>query len=260
MKKLILAAGCVLVLAFGWLVKKRLSFPTLDVTPTAVSANRSPAAPKPTTATPTLQAGSPSAMAAVSAATAASAAEQSKRSAHSGPTPGPIPLHEVLQPGNRYFDARYGVAATYPDGWVVREAQRWGVNDGENTVFFDPPPGSEASPSMYYRKYGDGPAFDMTNPEATLRDMARQKETSRSSSGENDYKNDPESFVFRTIDGHPSLSYFATYTNGGQVQAEYFLRILGDNGYVMFFTRGPARDVQTLIPAIFEMGSTVKPP
>jgi hypothetical protein len=102
----------------------------------------------------------------------------------------------------------------------------------------------------------------MSNPEATLRDMARQKEASRSNSGESDYKNDPESFVFRTVHGKPSLSYFATYTNraNGEVHAEYFMRILGPTGYVMFFTRGPVKDVQTLIPAVFEMGGTVRPP
>lgn len=175
-------------------------------------------------------------------------------------TAGPISLSEVLQPNNGYFDAAYGVAVTYPAGWAVRQALRWGVNNGENTVFFSPPPGSAAVPSMYYRNYSDGPSFDMTNPEATLRDMARQKEESRSGGGQNDYKNDPDSFVFRTIDGHPSLSYFATYTTGGQVHAEYFLRILGNGGYVMFFTRGPTKDVQALIPSVFEMGGTVRPP
>lgn len=100
----------------------------------------------------------------------------------------------------------------------------------------------------------------MTNPEATLRDMARQKEASRSAGGQNDYKNDPDSFVFRTIDGQPSLSYFATYTNNGEVRAEYFLRLLSPTGYVMFFNRGPAKDVQALIPTIVEMAGTVKPP
>ena len=139
-------------------------------------------------------------------------------------------------------------------------ATRWGVNNGENTVFFNPPEGSLAVPSMYYRRYSDGPAFDMTNPEATLRDMAQQKESSRSNGGQNDYKNDPDSFVFREIDGHPSLSYFATYSAGIEQHAEYFMRILGPQGYVMFFVRGPAKDVQALIPSVYQMGGTVKPP
>lgn len=170
-------------------------------------------------------------------------------------------LRDLLLSGNRIFDAKLGLMATYPADWTVRDAAlRWGVNQGENTIFFAPPEGSQADPSLYYRKYSDGPAFDMANPEATLRDMARQKEASRSAAGQDDYKNDPESFVFRTIDGQPSLSYFATYTSNGEVHAEYFLRILGPSGYVMFFNRGPAKDVQALIPTIVEMASNVKPP
>jgi hypothetical protein len=66
--------------------------------------------------------------------------------------------------------------------------------------------------------------------------------------------------VFTQVDGHPSLSYFATYTQGDQVHAEYFTRILGDNGYVMFFVRGPAGDVQALIPTVHQMAGTVKAP
>lgn len=175
--------------------------------------------------------------------------------------PTPMLLAEVLQANNRFFDPKFGVMATYPADWSVRQAMRWGVNGGENTVFFSPPAGSQAVPSMYYRKYSDGPGFDMANPEATLRDMARQKEESRSGGAQNDYKNDPGSFVFRTVDGNASLSYFATYTNAsGEVHAEYFLRILGPTGYVMFFTRGPSNDVRAAIPAVFEMGGTVKPP
>jgi hypothetical protein len=100
----------------------------------------------------------------------------------------------------------------------------------------------------------------MTNPEATLRDMAQQKEVSRIADGRTDYRNDPSSFVFRTIDGRPSLSYIATWTRNDEVQAEYFLRILGPTGYVMFFNQGPAKDVQALIPAVFQMAGTVKPP
>jgi hypothetical protein len=175
--------------------------------------------------------------------------------------PGQMTINDVVLPGNRISDPKFGLSATYPADWTVRDvALRWGVNEGENTIFFGPPEGSQAVPSLYYRRYSDGPAFSMANPEATLRDMARQKEESRSGGGKNDYKNDPESFVFRTIDGNPSLSYFATYTRGGEVHAEYFLRILGPSGYVMFFNQGPVKDVQTLIPTILNMGGTVKPP
>ena len=167
-------------------------------------------------------------------------------------------LLEVLGPNNLFHDALIGVSATYPEGWSVRQAIRWGQNNRENTVFFNAPEGSAAIPSMYYQIYPNG-APAAGNAEAMLREMAQQKEASRAQIV-NDYKNDPGSFVFREIDGHPSLSYFATFTLGDQVQAEYFLRILGENGYVMFFTSGPVKDVQTLIPSVYQMGGTVKPP
>jgi hypothetical protein len=171
-------------------------------------------------------------------------------------------LADILLPDNRLYDEKSGFRVEYPVGWGVRNvALRWGVNEGENTIFFALPEDYKAASSLYYRKYTDGPAFSMTNPEATLRDMAQQKEVSRISDGRTDYRNDPNSFVFRTIDGNPSLSYFATYTNpNGELHAEYFLRILGPSGYVMFFNYGPVKDVQALIPTVFQMAGTVKPP
>jgi hypothetical protein len=177
--------------------------------------------------------------------------------------PGKMSVNDVVLPGNRIYDAKFGLTATYPENWTVRDvALRWGVNEGENTIFFGVPDASQATSSMYYRQYTDGPSFSMANPEATLRDMAQQKEVSRVADGRKDYRNDGDSFVFRTIDGNPSLSYFATYTHprSGELHAEYFLRILGPSGYVMFFNYGPVKDVQAVIPTIFQMAGTVKPP
>ena len=45
----------------------------------------------------------------------------------------------------------------------------------------------------------------------------------------------------------------------GEVHAEYFLRTLGADRYVMFFTRGPSNDVRAAIPAVFEMGHRQTP-
>lgn len=171
----------------------------------------------------------------------------------------PMSLQDVLQPGNGFLDPKYGVAAVYPEGWTVREAVRWGENQRENTVFFTPPEGSKATPSMYYQEYREPPP-PRDKAEALLREMAQKKEEARSNNGKNDYRNDPGSFVFREVDGHPTLSYFATYSRGDQVQAEYFTRILGEKGYVMFFVRGPVADVQALIPPVYQMSGTVKPP
>jgi hypothetical protein len=165
---------------------------------------------------------------------------------------------EVLLPNHRFFDPITGVAATYPEGWTVRDIKRWGPDNRESTVFFHPPEGS-AVPSMFYQAYPDGTPAP-ADSEAMLREQARMKEASRSSDGATDYRNDPDSFVFREVNGHPTLSYFATYTAGGETHAEYFTRILGYNGYVMFFVRGPVKDVQAIIPAVYQMSGTVTPP
>lgn len=216
--------------------------PKIDRTGTAVPPPTSPGVPPEPPATATPRQGAP-------------------RADNVRPHYPSVTLAEMLRPNNEVLDPVLGMSVTYPEGWSVHNvALRWGENHGENTIFFAPPPGSQAVPSLYYRRYADGPAFDMTHPEATLRDMARQKEVSRSGGGQNDYKNEPDSFVFREFNGNPSLSYFATYSRGSEVHAEYFMRILGPQGYVMFFVRGPANDVKAVIPSVYQMGGTVRPP
>ena len=103
-------------------------------------------------------------------------------------------------------------------------------------------------------------APDTGATEAYFRDIAQKKEDSRIASGRSDYKNVPESFAFTEIDGHPSLSYFATFTAGDQVMTEYFVRILGEKGYVMFFTSGKLEDVRAIMPQVKQMAASVKPP
>jgi hypothetical protein len=253
MKNLTLVALGLLIGAGGWWLIRPAPIPkTAAVAPDKNLPARTPTAPPSPPADATTVA--------PQTAVPRSAVPESQRAV--APQKGPKPtLADLLQPGRRIHDVQAGLTVTYPEDWAPRDvALRWGVNEGENTIFFRAPEGSQAVPSLYYRKYSDGPAFDMANPEATLRDMALQKEVSRSAGGQNDYRNDPGSFVFRTIDGNPTLSYFATYTSRGEVQAEYFLRMLGPSGYVMFFNRGPVKDVQALIPTIVDMAGTVKPP
>jgi hypothetical protein len=257
MKKPLIALGGILLgVAAAWLLQRPRAS---DATATAAVAGnpvRTSVRPKPAVATP-----GPRLERQAAPANGGTTPAERVRAPVSPPSLyAPITRAEMLRPNRQISDPVIGVSVTYPEGWSVGDiAVRWGVNGGENTVFFTAPGDSKAVPSMYYRKYTDGPAFDMANPEATLRDMARQKEQSRRNPN-NEYTNDPDSFVFRTIDGNPSLSYFATYTQGEQVRAEYFLRILGPTGYVMFFTSGPVSDVQAIIPTVFQMGGTVKPP
>ena len=160
---------------------------------------------------------------------------------------------------NTYFDEEMGVLLTYPEGWSVRCASRWGENNRNTTVVMRPPDGSHARLGLYYQHYSAAHT-GREDPEAYLRQLAATKETDRRVSGRIEYQNDPGSFVYRTFDGHPSLSYFATYIHEGEVHAEYFMRVLGPEGYVMFFMTGPAADVQAQIPAIYDMGTVITPP
>lgn len=75
-----------------------------------------------------------------------------------------------------------------------------------------------------------------------------------------DYTNVRDTYVFREINDRPSLSYSAKYTHGNIVMAEYFMRILGQKGYVMFFVRGEANAIKAQIPTIPQMGMTVRVP
>ena len=162
---------------------------------------------------------------------------------------------------NSFNDAAYGVSVSYPLGWVVRNAQRWGKNNSENTVFFAPPPPSRARPSMYYQMFSPSapkPAPDKI--EAYLRNNAASKERSRIASGLSDYNNVPESFEFRQIAGRPGASYFAVYSLRGQIMEEYFIRIVGETGYVMFFVQGPAADVSSIRATVDRMAETVQVP
>ncbi len=170
-----------------------------------------------------------------------------------------LSLAQVLGPNNLYYDAVTGVSMTYPPGWTVRNAVRWGDRNRENTVMFSAAEATAFRPSMYYNMYADG-APPAVATEDFLRTSAQKKEQQRLASGVTDYKNDPDSFVFREIEGRPSLSYFATFTKNDQVMAEYFMRIVGQKGYVMFFVQGPAAEVQKHIPTVHQMGGTVRVP
>lgn len=168
-------------------------------------------------------------------------------------------LTEVLLPNNLFHDPLFGVSVTYPQGWTVRNAQRWGENNHKNTVSLTPPPPSSALPSMYYQKYTDTlpPTGDT---EEFFREIARSKENSRSNGGQNDYKNVPESFSFQPIAGRPAMSYYAVFTARDQVMTEHFIRILGPTGYVMFFTRGSLDEVRAIVPQLEQMAASATVP
>lgn len=245
MKKLLLIV--VVLAVFGGLALSRFAKSTSPVTPVASSVE--PAAPSAkSVAAASLESSHEPAPAVAAIQPAAAPADEYP----------PMSLSEVLAPNNLFYDSFLGVSVTYPPGWSVRAARRWGDKNHQATVALVPPPPLKGTPSMYYQMYPDGSRPPTT--EAYLRTMAREKETQRLAGGAVDYRNDPDSFVFREIDGRPSLSYFATFTQDNQVMAEYFLRVLGQKGYVMFFVKGPVKDIQAMIPPVQQMGTTVRIP
>lgn len=170
-----------------------------------------------------------------------------------------IVLNEVLGPDNLYQDEAFGVSATYPEGWTVRGAARWGANNSENTVSLVPDTPTSATPSMYYQMYPNGyPELEGT--EAYFRRVAQNKANQRIASGVTDYNNVPSTFEFTQFDGNPAVSYYAVFTRGNDVQAELFVRVLGKKGYVMFFVPGSLEDVKAILPQIKQMASSVKVP
>lgn len=170
-----------------------------------------------------------------------------------------VPLSEVLRPNNTFSDSVHGISLTYPAGWEVLGGFRWGKNNGENTFRFQPLWPSEAIPSLYYQRFHpDNPR--PTDINAWFRESSQKKEASRAQGG-GDYRNVPESFVFKkTSGGLASFSYLATFTAGEKPMAEYFVRVAGQEGYVMFFTQGPREDVEAIRGEIDRMADTVRVP
>ena len=154
-----------------------------------------------------------------------------------------IPLGEIIGDDRSIRDPLYGVSARYPAGWSVRGVTRWG--DRETTIYFAAPGNSNAFPTLYYRMYSN-PLPLPTDVEASLRDEARRKEELRINGGLADYANVVNSFAFRTISGHPALSYSARFTGGGTTQVEYFVRVLSTSGVALFFLRSTLEEFEGL--------------
>jgi hypothetical protein len=167
---------------------------------------------------------------------------------------------EFVGPNNSIRDSVYGVSATYPAGWQVRQAQRWGKNNMENTIFFQAGWPLESRPSLYYQPRTN---FDSPAPgkeEAHFHYTAGTKAASRVSGGMSDYKNLRESFTFAPINGRPAFRYVANFTVNGKPHYEYFIRILGEKMMVMFFTQGPIAELDILRREVDQMSSTVQVP
>jgi hypothetical protein len=68
------------------------------------------------------------------------------------------------------------------------------------------------------------------------------------------------SFDFKTVGGHPALSYSARFTGGGITQVEYFVRVLSPNGVALFFMRAPLEGFEGLRAGFDAMVETTRLP
>jgi hypothetical protein len=169
-----------------------------------------------------------------------------------------VALTDVLGPDNLFHDAVFGVSLKYPAGWEVMRGLRWGDQGAQNTFWLKPLWPSEATPAIYYQQFPDTEPRPI-NYDGWFREGARLKEASRAQ-GAHDYRNVPESFVIKTVAGHPTCRYLARYTTAGRPMAEYIVRVAGEKTYVMFFTMGPVEDVEAARADIDRMAASVQVP
>jgi hypothetical protein len=167
-----------------------------------------------------------------------------------------IPMGEIIGDDRSIRDPMYGLTARYPTGWSVRGVTRWG--ERETTIFFGPPSASSFS-TLYYRV--SPTAMRMAgSAEAHLRELAEKKAEQRVTGGLADYANVVNSYEFKTIGGHPALSYAARFTGGGKTQCEYFVRVVSANGVALFFLRAPLDEFDQLRPGFDAMIETLHLP
>lgn len=153
-----------------------------------------------------------------------------------------IPLDRVVDANNSIYDPSSGISVTCPSNWVVRDVRRWGQN--ETTITFFPQWSKEVAPRLYYAPWLEKPAA--SKMEAHLRRAAEQKAEQRVRAGMRDYKNVPESFVFKQIGGRPALSYMAVFTSRGRKNEEYFMRIAGEETQAQFFVTASPDEMKTV--------------
>jgi len=170
-----------------------------------------------------------------------------------------IPIDDISGPDLSIHDNKYGISGRYPTAWIIRSAQRWG--DQATTIAFGAPECPEARPNLYYRVFHIPLSIPTGGAESWLRDEARRKVEQRVNlEGLADYRNRPNSIVFRSIGGRAALSWTADYTSAGDKWTEYLTAVLSENGLVLFFLQAPAAKITLVIPKYEKMIETLRMP
>lgn len=164
---------------------------------------------------------------------------------------------ELLGPDNTLRDAANGVSARIPPGWTVADAAVAG--ERATSIAIVSPTHPDTSLGFYYRIHSAPPPAPVNGVEAFMREQAQTKEKDRQANSP-DYKNRPDSFVFRELNGQPALSWTADFTRGDRKWSEYLTRILGKNSVALLFLNTSAEGIDALRPAVDGMAATVQLP
>jgi hypothetical protein len=167
-------------------------------------------------------------------------------------------MAEFTGPSRSLRDPKFGLAATYPEGWKVRDVKRWG--DQQNTIFFEIENTPEPSPNLYYRVYRSPRPMTAEQLTAFVREEVRKKQEARR---ENlpDYTNRADSFKAYQVGAYPAFSWLADFTTPeGEKWAEYFVRLQTDFADASFFLQAPADRIEALRPVVDRFMAGLKMP
>jgi hypothetical protein len=148
-------------------------------------------------------------------------------------------VKDLTGPDNTLWDDKLKISATLPAEWTIGSGQR---SDEVLSVDFHQPGLSKVRAALYGRINPSSAPKPGDDPETFLRAEAAKKATERIVRFP-DYVNRADSFVFRSFNGQPALSWTADYTSNGERHSEYLVRVLGPKSVALFFMSGPTGDV-----------------
>jgi hypothetical protein len=170
-----------------------------------------------------------------------------------------IPLRKIQAPNNTINDGEYGISMTYPAGWSVAGARRWGQNNEKTSIGLQRSRPSRAAVGVFYQKFG-GEAQRPREIKDWFRSSFHEKQAAKQNELAN-YQNDPGSLTYgTTAGGLPKCSYTATFTKGSERLVEYYVRVAGEKTYVMFLTQGTRSEIEALRADIDQMADTLRLP
>lgn len=168
-----------------------------------------------------------------------------------------VPLDQVAGLNGSFHDKQAGVSGQLPDGWMLAGARR--QSGGATTIYFRSPRFPAARSSLYYETNAAPREASPEDLMEYLRKSALSKQDERRKMPQFiGYTIRDGSYVDKTIDGRPALSWLADYTWRGSPWSEYLTRIHAPNTNLLFFVTGPSQTVKELAPAFDQMLRTVR--